>query len=525
MQIFAPMRQRLRMLVRGERGMALPVALFGMIASMALASAAVMTTVDVQRGSHRDSSTKSAIAAADAGANIARSRLNQYSVALAQYPCLVMGTGGTLVGGEASVDGWCPAVSGTIGGATYSYRVSPASLPCGTYNLCVVSTGTVDGASRRIEVTYNSEGPTGGGDGGDDGGDTGGEPPVTEEKPGDSWSSGIGIDGVIGVDSVTIDNNADARVNVGTNGEVEVYNNGNICGNIRYGVGKKEPYFHNNGKWCSGYTKTQANVVLPPVSSFMPTTIATANSNYRLFQCTKTKPTPIPTGCQSDTYSKSWSSTVPWNPTTRTISTSNNATLTLGGGDYFVCKLLLSNNSHLIMADGATARVFFDTPENCKLPSGTKQIDISNNANITSTGYQPSLKQFDLPGFYLTGSASIATTVEWSNNSGTNEFVLYAPNSNIELKNNATYYGVIAGKTVHLNNNAVVKQDSGFLLPPELNPWKEPVDSGDEGDPGGDDGSGDEGGDTEPTAIYFEPQSYVECSGVAPAGTAPNTGC
>jgi hypothetical protein len=51
----------------------------------------------------------------------------------------------------------------------------------------------------------------------------------------------------------------------------------------------------------------------------------------------------------------------------------------------------VSNNAHLIMAEGTKVRVFFDTPENCGLPSGTKQIDIQNNADITATGYQPSL--------------------------------------------------------------------------------------------------------------------------------------
>ncbi len=210
---------------------------------------------------------------------------------------------------------------------------------------------------------------------------------------------------------------------------------------------------------------------------------------------------------------------MPWNASTSTISTSNNKTLTLTGGDYFVCKLELSNNSHLIMGSGATVRVFFDTPENCKLSAGTKQIDVSNNANITATGYQPSLGKYELPGFYLTGSTSISTTVEWSNNSGTNELVLYAPNSQIELKNNATFYGIIAGKTVHLNNNAVVKHDSGFILPTILNPWKESTGGG------GEETEEEEIVETPPTAIYFAPQSYVECSGDVISGQPPNANC
>ena len=85
--------------------MALPVALFAMIAGMALASAAVVATVNVQQGSHRDSATKSAIAIADAGANIARMRIDRYAVVLADHPCMRMGASGVLEGAAAEADG------------------------------------------------------------------------------------------------------------------------------------------------------------------------------------------------------------------------------------------------------------------------------------------------------------------------------------------------------------------------------------------------------------------------------------
>lgn len=513
MSAFHSLRRRLHELRHSERGMALPVALFGMIASMALAGAAVMSTIDVQQGSHRDNSSKSAIAAADAGANVARLRLARYATVLDSEtaPCLAVGSGGLLTASAAQADGWCPPVAGTVGGAAYSYRVTPVGTTCGTYDLCVVSSGSANGVTRRIEVTYNSDGS-----GGSGGGGSTEEEEEEEEEAGSDWSTGIGIDGVIGVDNVEIDNNADARVNVGTNGNAVVHNNGNVCGNIRHGVGKKAE-FGINGTQCKGYKITEGNVELPPVSSFMPSNISTSNSNYRLVKCTSSK---VPAGCQSDTYSKSFTSTVPWNASTRTISTSNNSTLTLAGGDYFICKLTLGNNSHLIMADGSTIRVFFDTPENCGLGAGAKQIDISNNSGVTATGYQPTLGQYDMPGFYLMGSTSISTKVEMSPNSGTNEFILYAPNTEVLIKNNATYIGIIAGKTVQLKNNAIVKQDTGFVLPIILNPWKET------GSSGGEETSEEtEEEETPPTAIYFAPQSYVECSGGSTSGLAPNANC
>jgi hypothetical protein len=348
-----------------------------------------------------------------------------------------------------------------VGNSSYVYRATPATT-VGT--MSVVATGTSDSVSRRIAVTFKTT----------------------------TVGSALSKEGVIGVDDVEIDNNADARVGVGTNGNIHIHNNGNVCGNVRHGVGK-EAVFDNNGTQCSGYAVTEGNVSLPPVSSFMPTDIATNNSNWRLVTCTQTSPDKVPSGCQTDTYTGKWKSTEPWNSSTRTILASNNTTLTLGGGDYFVCRLYVKNNSHLVMDADAQVRIFFDTPENCGIQAGEKQIDINNNADVTATGYQPEIGKFDMPGFYVMGSPTIPTTIEFSNNSGTNEFILYAPNTDIVIKNNAVYTGVIAGKTVHLDNNAIVRQDEGFE-PPQI------------------------GG-----ATIYERQSYVECTGAT--ASPPSAAC
>src|SRR4051794_39176509 len=192
MAIIGTIRARAALLVRSERGMALPVALFAMISSMALAGAAGIAPVDVQRGPPPDNSSKSAIAAADAGANTARQRLARYAYVLdaEPAPCLSIGTGGLLTASAAETVGgssWCPPVSGTVGGATYSYRATPIGSTCGEYSLCVVSTGTASGVSRRIEVTFKSESSSG---------SSGSSGEKKEVEPGSTWSSGVGIDGV-----------------------------------------------------------------------------------------------------------------------------------------------------------------------------------------------------------------------------------------------------------------------------------------------------------------------------------------
>ncbi|MGN6216017.1 MAG: hypothetical protein ACTHN7_03540 [Solirubrobacterales bacterium] len=452
-----------RDLRRNERGFAVATALVAMTVAFTFASAAVVYSVNTQHGTVRDHAAKEAIAAADAGANVALMRMNQFAKAVSTAsPCVGISVN-TLVVAKAEADGWCPQLTGTVGNATYSYRVGPSTTACSVSTSCVVAVGTSNGVSRRVEVTLGTS----------------------------TVGSAFSHAGVLGNEDITLGENANIRVGVGTNGSVHLSQSASICGDIRHGVGK-ELTFKNSSSQCSGYGKTEGNEALPPVSSFMPTNIATSNSNYRLVKCTSTN---VPSGCQSDSYTKSWETNTPWNATTRTIEPAQNSSLTLTGGDYFICKLVLGNNAHLIMGANATVRIFFDTPEDCGAKAGStwEPIKVENNADITSSGYQPTAGKFSVPGLYVTGSTSIPSKIVFSNNSGSNQFVLYAPNSNLYFENNSTYKGAIAGKTVYFSNHAKVEEDEGFE-PPKI------------------------GGST-----LFSRQSYVECTGAT--GSPPNANC
>ena len=85
--------------------MALPTALFAMIASLALASAAVLSSVNVQRGTARDHDSKEAIAAADAGASIALLRLNRFQSKLSPTNRCV-GPAGESLAESTEFPGW-----------------------------------------------------------------------------------------------------------------------------------------------------------------------------------------------------------------------------------------------------------------------------------------------------------------------------------------------------------------------------------------------------------------------------------
>jgi len=474
--LFAAIRARLLLLARSEHGMALPAALFATVSSLALAGAAVMSTVDVQHGAKRDNGSKSAIGAADAGANVAMMRLNRHAALLtSEKPCFKLNaTTGELEPGAAPVSepSWCAPIEGEVGGATYSYRTSAYGTGLGVIH--VVSTGTANEVTRRIQLSLTESNLWTGvpkeqlliteaelik--------EEGGSQLKLEEIEGkiktaqEELKKGGSMAGLVGRESITASGNSDIHVGIATNGSLTTSGNTSICGSIQVGIGKKWTH-SGNASQCSGYSVTEGNLSIPAVSSFMPSDIATHNSNGRITACSKG----LPAECQKDTYNGTWSKTEPFNPTNRSIILSGNTILTLGGGDYWVCSIQLSGNSKLIMAKGAHVRFFFDTPEHC---GTSNQISMSGNNEITATGYQPSLGQYDVPGFYLLGSTSYTSQVSLSGNSSTtDEFVIYGPDSYINVSGNATFKGIVAGKQIAWSGNGKIEQDKGFVIPPEI---------------------------------------------------------
>lgn len=449
--------------------MALPTAIFATVAAFGLGSAAVVASVDSQRGTARDGDSKDAIAAADAGANVALLRLNRYANALTvATPCLWVNGTGTLVltTADPASPGWCRPVTGAVGNATYSYRVT-AAPPLSGGSMTVVATGITSEVSRRVATSFK----------------------------GTTVGSALSVDGMIGQEGVTIAGQAEVHLNIGTNGTVKTEGkNAVACGNIRHGVGVA---FDPKTNQCSGYAVTEGNVTMPLVSSFIPTDIATNNSNGRLKTCTQLTPTRVPSGCQSDTFNGDWNNS-PWNSTTRTLTLSGKfkgqeLALTLGGSDYFICRLVLEGG-HLYMASDSHVRIFFDTPENCKLADNTEQVRVAGTGSIEATAYDPKLGNYDMPGLYLLGSTTLRTRANLEGNGGANKYLLYAPNTTLRIAGNgSSYAGAFVGKKIEVAGNGKVVQPTGFKPPPI-------------------------GG-----ATLYSRQSYVECTGAT--ATPPNAGC
>ncbi len=419
---------RIRRAARSERGMAVPTVLLVLVVGLGFATAAIVASVSSQRGSVLDQNRKEGIAAADAGIDQAVLRQNKI-VTTSSAPCLVPSVSGgvlSLTPGARLSDLWCPAVTESVGSATYSYRtypVIPAAGDClrNSAGQCVngvnvASTGTANGVSRRVLVRTSAP-------------------------------SGVDIFGAnraVGVDGVTIGGNSDVDVSTGTDGDLTLENNGTLCGDARHGPGHSV-HFNNNGTQCAGYGQQEGSMPLPPPNL---SAVYASNSNGRFFTLDP----------------KTGNAT--WNPTTKTLELHGNASVTMGGTNYLFCSLVMDGSSKLIMARGSQVKIYIDSPENCGQSDGVTQISVSGTSTIVSTAYNPNAGVFDLPGIYMLGSDNVDTTASFQGTGNVqNEFVLYAPRTDVSIGGTAEYVGAVAGKTLNTFGTALLTSEATMPNP------------------------------------------------------------
>jgi hypothetical protein len=396
---------------RSERGFALPMVLMIILAGLGLGGAAVAASIHAQSGSVRDQDSKDALAAADAGVQVALYRQNKIATTSAQ-PCVVLGGGGDLVPGTAAADGWCPAWTGAVGSRSYTYRVKPWTIVGTTQTgikrqLSVASVGSADNVSRRVDV-------------------------VASAKDGSGVFGGFSA---VGINAVTINGSsnigdASTTTNAASNGSITTAGSGELCGDAKHGPGHEF-----NGNQCSGYQVFEEALSMPPVD---PGTAWTNNSNGRFF-------------AQDPKQGN-----VTWDATTRTLTMTGGGRVTLGASDkpYSFCKLDMAGNSELIVAQGAVVTIIFHSPETCgQSGNPVTQIDMGGNTEFVTTSGNP----YDLR-VVMVGSETIPTKAHFTGNSGS-EMTIYAPQTDVELWGSTTYHGAVAGKTLTLGGNAQFLND------------------------------------------------------------------
>lgn len=459
------MTMRSRFLVASEQGFAVPTVMLMTVAAMAVASVGVMASIQGQSGVVRDQGTKSALEVAESGVNQALLYYNR-----GVEPCT-----------PATEGSWCGPVTGmSVNGGAVKYWSRLASgdeCQVGNEVDCVeiVSEGDVNGVTRRVDVSASTV--------------------PTEKSPG---AGPFASAGVLSYESMSLDSNSAIHTGVATNGDLTLRGNAKQCGQASVGIGKgmkleNNAAYYSNSK-CSTKTSTylQQALTLPAVKQG---DAATNNDNGRFFT------QDLVSGNKSDAC---WSGKTAEGKSTshcgtRELKVEHNSSLTLGGSVYSFCKLTLESNSALYVQAGSSVTIYFDSPEACGYSSGVKQLDLQSNSRITSaTGSAINVAML------FVGSETLSTKVLLNSNTSVNgpcdqNFVIYAPRSEVELNSNSKFCGALAGKSVHLDSNSEVWSATGsesFTLP---------------------------GVEIPETVPHYTPYRFVECSAVE--ASPPDAGC
>jgi len=391
------------------------------MAIMSILAAVVLSqsvTFGKQSSNSRDS--QRAFAAAEAGLQVARYRLNRLTP-----------DGGKCLTASAvdPVAGECPAYTGTLGnGATFSYTVTPAgttqcggpALASGAVARCITSTGSMNGVKRRIQVRV-------------DGAVTG--------KPLFPLNGMIGINGVDagnGTVSVPVKINApvgtDGLVNFGNYVQVAECQEPASAPAVKLGNFSSCPRTTVASTWASQVTPVES----VNVGGITFASSATTNNNAEI-----------------PTYPKTGN--VTWTPSTRSLVLDNTSSLTLCSTGktctYNFCTLLIKNSSKLNIASGSTVRIFIDAPlgyaasrlPDSGCPAKTGTLDAGNGL-ISNSGSAENLQ------IYVYGWDNGNNVIDIGNLAGAGgafNATLYAPRSEFRPGNGLTMNGaVVAGKIV-----------------------------------------------------------------------------
>jgi hypothetical protein len=394
-----------------DSGFAMPSAIIILFVVTMLTGAAIVVATQSSTSTTRDNDVKAELEAAEAGQHVASYRLSQLGPTQAQ--CIneseavepassACHDNRESLGNEATFQYWT-TVPLKAGEACAGRK---AAAEPGVFQRCVTSEGRVNAVEPAVRLQVRVAAP-----------------PL------------FPINGLIGLESVEIANNAVVNAKGGTNGTFKIGNNASVEG-VALGVSAPAGQPEVGAGASSGpVSREPTNFTLAPVN---PGTSATENSNYRIANGLKS-PKVAP-------YDES--SNVEYNGETRTLAVGGSGSLTLNGEIYNFCNFTAGIGATITLGGKVkVTKIFIDSPNDpaSKCKAGDGKLSIANNANIVN----PSKEATALQIYVYDGSGG---PVELSNNVifyGT----IYAPNSTVQIHNNAEFFGAVAGRVVDLKNN------------------------------------------------------------------------
>lgn len=393
-----------------ESGIALIAALSALLIILLLSAAVGAVAMQTNHYANRDYHNKNALEAAEAGLQVALYRLNMLQPA--DSNCI-----GDAVSAPGA-DGWCQSSTTTLGnGSSYQYFVTPvlgSGASCAGYTVsdssgssgissrCITSVGTSNGVLARSQIR------------------------AAAFTPREAFPAGI-----TGLDGITNGNNTYINGSEASNETITSNNGATITGGVELG-----PSGSYQGSGSPSRTTLSSPIVLDPVSTGNS---ATVNDDAR-----------ITDGLDN-------SSGISFDPTTRTLSTTNNhATLTLGGSVYNFCQVNIANNVTINVAPGAHVEIFIDSPydQGSGCPAGTGTLNMANNVRWNFTSQDATQLQIYVYGT-PPNSGGPTNVVTFANND-TCYCTLYAPWSTVYLShssNNSAMMGAVSAQYVNVSNN------------------------------------------------------------------------
>ena len=384
---------RLRETSRDERGFVLVFALLILAAVIVVMVATTAGAFNVNNQTARETSADRAAAAADAGAQGALFRHNT--------------TGGST------------GASGTgAPGATYTYAVSTltgsSSACAGLWaqnagqtlsQMCITSTGTVNGVSQRVQER------------------------VVGYTPVSYFPGLLAVNGLSAAGAFTAGNTVSGGpFDLGSNGQISFTNALSLSGNLEYPTGESPNY--------GGEAHCTSTCV--PVAESTAITVPS-----------------LPSGVYSNAEASnndaaiSWPAGFTYNAATHVVSQAgvNNATITVGAGTYFFCELDLGGGTTAtIDTTSWPVKIYFgSTATGGGCASGTGGMTAGNGVSITNSSDVASNVQLY---FYGTPGCTTSCPNSFPANGQSYYADIYAPYSSMVVASAPTPPNVFTGDMV-----------------------------------------------------------------------------
>jgi Tfp pilus assembly protein PilX len=427
----------MRRLTKSQDGVALPVATAMLLVISLFVVAFFSVTLQVNDTSIEDRSSKRALAAAEAGLQMALYRINESPDTPQSLQCFTT----TYVPEEAA--GRCPGVDGSLGNrATYTYYVTPelgTGLCLGATGTatdrCITAVGRAGGVQRRVQVRANT-------------------------LTGAISYKSIGL---MSKSLIYAGNSSEITSEVGANGVVhfgnsaKTYSNASadIDGAVLHAPGSTYQTSGSGQQIAGGRQSVPTPYDFPPIQDF---------------DMVKTSATNITTA--------NWAPPgMSYNALTKTLRVTSSSGASLPAGTYYFCQFSMANGAKLTFDQTQATKIYIDSPNrtgslcvqsgSLTRPVGTFWLENSNEFNkdgreelvevfVEGTSYNGtrSRPSFCTPGGDLPDTDKCESDVILVN-SASFEGMIYAPKTTVELNNSGKMKGAIAADKIRFNNSVV----------------------------------------------------------------------